>query len=360
MLGLWLRVVAMAAVVCQWMAPLGVRAQEDPEFLLSQKETREKQEVCKCKEGPEDDEQKFPYWEFVLKFGSQVSLTQNRGVVGAQDGGSRAIGGNVHFEANWARNKHEVRNAVDVNALFIKTPNTKGWLSAADLLDIESVYQYRAKPYFGPFARAGFAASMFVGRDLRANSVDYDIDDGQLVIADATQLRLTDPFKPITLLQSVGVFFNPIREEAYNLDIRTGIGAREVFADGQLGLLDKADTPGTVEVVTLQDYQQAGIELIAMLRGELFEKKLSYYAGGEFLLPFVRSKRVDVFNEDAKDTRKNVELIDKTFRVGVAYKLAKWATLIYEFRVVHMPQLIDRYQIQNSIGFEAGYSVYAD
>ena len=356
---MWIVLVLVACL----LQPTQLLAQEDPEFLLKQEETKEtKPKLCPCDGDKEEKEEKFPYWDFVIKFGSQLSLSQSSGVVGVQNGGTRAIGGNIHFEANWARNRHEVRNRVDINALFIKTPNTS-WLSAADQLDIESVYQFRAKPWFGPFVRAGFTTSMFVGRDLRPNDVDYRLNNEAVIPPkrlDQTQLRLTDPFKPITLVQTVGIFFNPIREEAYNLDIRTGIGGREVFTDGQFGLLDDTATTDIVEVVSLQDYQQAGWELIVMLRGELFEKKLSYYAGAELLFPFVRSKRRDVFNQGAADTTRNIELIDKTFRAGLAYSIASWATLIYEFRVVHQPQLIDRYQIQNSVGFEASYSVYGD
>src|SRR5262249_54074504 len=105
------------------------------------------------------------------------------------------------------------------------------------------------------------------------------------------------------------------------------------------------------ELVDLHDYLQAGVEFIVMARGQLLEdNKIQYFAGGELLLPLVRTRQPG-------DDRNDFEVIDKRFRVGVAYKLASWATILYEFRVVHQPQLIDQYQIQNNFGFQASYSV---
>jgi hypothetical protein len=50
-------------------------------------------------------------------------------------------------------------------------------------------------------------------------------------------------------------------------------------------------------------------------------------------------------------------VIDKRFRLGVAYRIASWATVLYEVRLVHQPQLVDEYQIQHNFGFKASYSV---
>ena len=237
----------------------------------------------------------------------------------------------------------------DANVVFIKTPNTRGWVSATDILDLESIYQYRATPAFGPFARAGMITSMFVGRDLRTNLVQYQFPDGTLT-NEQTELRLTDPFSPITLLQSIGAFVNPVREKYFDLDIRFGVGAREVFADGQLGILDLDDTAGIVEVINLFDYVQAGLEFIVMARGQLSGDKVQYFTGAEFLLPVFRSGTLD-------DGRNAVELLEKRIRLGVAYQIASWATLLYEIRLVHQPQLVENYQIQNNFGFKASYSV---
>ncbi len=325
-------------------------AQEKPEYLLTHGQTKEKsapRAPCPTPTAPEQPVSPPSEWDFKLRFGSVFQLSSNSNVIGKGNGTSRSIGADVHGEANWARQRHEVRNRLDVNVVFIKTPNTSGWVSATDSLELENIYQYRALPWTGPFTRVGMSTSMFIGRDLRVNSVQYQLPDGSLSEA-KTELRLNDPLRPFTLLQTVGGFFNPVREQEFDLDFRGGLGAREIFADGQLGVRDDNDTPGIVEIVELRSYVQAGIELIGMSRGILFEKKLQYFFGGEFLLPLLRSQ---------PDERSAFALLDKRVRLGLAYQIAAWATLLYEIRLVHQPQLLDRYQIQNSFGFKASYSV---
>lgn len=343
----YLSVLVVLAVA---LAPAPTWSQEKPKYLLKKKQTdKKKDDKCKCDDKKPKKEKAPSEWQFKLRVGSVFQLNSNKSVIGKRDGTSRSIGADLHFEANWTRRKHEIRNRADANVVFIKTPNTGGWVSAIDVLELESIYQYRSLPWMGPFGRVGVATSMFVGRDLRTNSVQYQYPDGTLT-EERTELRLTDPFSPVTLLQTAGVFINPIRDPRFDLDIRAGIGAREVLADGQLGVLDDKDTTGIVEVVDLRDYAQAGVELIVMTRGQLFDKKVQYFSGGEFLLPVVRS-------ELAGDDRSAFKLIEKRFRLGIAYKIAKWATLLYEIRLVHQPQLVDTYQVQNAFGFKGSYSV---
>jgi len=327
-------------------------AQEDPKYILTHKQTKPVETTdTKCPDPAAPKEEKPPKpWQFKFRVGSLFQFNSSKGVVGQRDGSSKSLGAELHAEANWTGGKHEVRNRVDINVVFIKTPNTSSWVSASNLLELESVYQYRVVPWAGPFARAGYNTSIFVGHDLRANAVQYLYPDGTLTPA-RTKLRLTDALYPMTFLQTVGAFVNPVRTKPFDLDFRAGVGAREILADGQLGVQDLSATPSIVELVELRDTWQAGLELIVMARGELLdEKRLQYYAGGEFLLPLVRDK-------EPGDDRGAFEMIDKRLRLGVAYKVASWATLLYEIRVVHQPQLVDDYQIQNNFGFKASYSV---
>jgi len=323
-------------------------AQEKPKYLLTRKQTKKKVDKCKCVKKKKKPK-KAKDWTFRLRIGSIFQLNSNRAVVGKRDGTTRTIGADLHGEANWKKGRNEVRNRLDINVLFIKTPNTRTWVSGTDIFEVENIYQFRAGPTWGPFTRLGAATSMFVGRDLRTNSVQYEFPDGSLS-AEQTELRLTDPFKPVTLIQTAGLYLNPVRYKQFDLDIRVGAGAREVFANGQLGVQDDAATTSIVEVINLRNYSQAGAELIVMARGIFYKKKVQYFAGGEFLLPVIRTKEMG-------DNRKLVDLIDKKIRLGIAYRIARWATLLYEIRLVHQPQLIDQYQIQNNVGFKASYSV---
>lgn len=336
--------VVAAALACSTTA----HAQEKPELLLKKEQTNKRPDApCKC-EPPAPPKPKKP-WSFKLRIGSVFQLSQSRGVVGRIDGTTRSFNLDVHFEANWKCGRNEVRNRIDTNDLIVKTQNTGRWVPASDFVELESIYQYRAHPRAGPFARAGLRSSVFLGRDLRTNAVRYDIE-GRGLTGERTELRLTDRFLPMTLIQSVGAFVNPVQREHFDIDLRGGVGIREVFADGQLGLKDDAKTTDIVEIVELHSYAEAGLEAIAFVRGELWNERLSYYVGGEFLLPIIRTKREG-------DDRAATSLISKIGRVGIAYKIAKSATLLYELRLVHQPQLLDEVQVQNNVGFKATFNL---
>jgi len=327
-----------------------VHAQEKPEYLLKKEQTNKRPDAapCACTPPPKVEKPPGP-WTFKLRVGSVFQLSSSRAVVGRIDGTTRSFNLDVHAEANWKCGPNEVRTRLDTNDLIVKTQNTGRWVPASDFVELESIYQYHALPKVGPFARVGAKTSVFLGRDLRTNSVQYALPDGMLT-SERTEYRLTDRFLPLTLLQSVGVFYNPVKKEHFDIDLRGGVGVREVFANGQLGLADDSMTKDIVELVGLHSYAEAGLEAIVMIRGEAFGERVSYYGGGEFLLPVLRTKQPG-------DDRSAVELISKTIRLGVAYKLAKSATILYELRLVHQPQLIEDVQILNNVGFKATFNL---
>lgn len=346
----WMRPVAVLIAIGVGLVSRRLEAQEKTEYLLKKEQTNKRptEPACQCSPVAKPPEKPKP-WQFKLRVGSVFQLSSSRAVVGRIDGTTRSFNLDVHGEANWKCHKHEVRNRVDTNDLIVKTQNTGRWVPAADFVELESIYQYHASPRVGPFARAGLRSSVFLGRDLRTNAVMYELPDGSLT-GPRTEKRLTDRFVPLTLVQSAGVFYNPVKKPHFDVDLRGGLGVREVFADGQLGLKDDPATTDTVELVGLHSYAEAGVEAIVFVRGESWKEKVSYYLGGEFLLPLVRTS-------EPGDDRSATDLISKTIKLGLAYKLAKAATILYELRIVHQPQLIESVQVLNNFGFKATFDL---
>lgn len=351
-----------------WLCAPTSWAQEKPEYLLKKDQTNKRsgEPACECPApgkdgavagaqkpgdaaGDKDKDKKESPWQFKLRIGSVFQLSQSKSVIGKIDGTTRSFQLDIHGEANWQCGRNAVRTRLDTNDIIVKTQNTGRWVPASDFVELESIYQYYAHPRVGPFARASLKTSVFLGRDLRTNAVQYQLPDGSLT-GQRTEYRVTDRFLPLNLLQSVGVFYNPVRSEHFDVDLRGGLGVREVFAADQLGVQDDADTKDIVELVALRSYTEAGVELIAMVRGELWDERISYYGGGEFLLPLVRTNATG-------DDRSAWELLSKTVRLGVAYRLAKSATILYELRLVHQPQLIDSVQVLNNVGFKTTFNL---
>ena len=128
------------------------RAQEDPKYVLKHKETKAQTPAeQKCPEPEAKPKEPPGPWVFKFRVGSPFQFNSSKGVVGQRDGSSKSFGVDVHAEANWTGGKHEVRNRADVGAVFIKTPNLSKWVTASNLLELENIYQYRVKPWAGPF-----------------------------------------------------------------------------------------------------------------------------------------------------------------------------------------------------------------
>ena len=106
------RIVAfLLPVVLSLSAFSSASAQEEPEYVLSRDQTQEKNEDdCVCAEKKVKPKKPPSEWDFKLRFGSMFQLSANNSVIGKLDGTSRSIGFDAHFEANWKRERNEVRN----------------------------------------------------------------------------------------------------------------------------------------------------------------------------------------------------------------------------------------------------------
>jgi hypothetical protein len=198
---------------------------------------------------------------------------------------------------------------------------------------------------FGPYARFALDTQMFPGLDVRAARVDYAIAnlDGTTTALRGRRLELTDPFAPLNLRESLGVFYQPFREERINLEARAGLGALETFAAGNLAV-DDDDATAVVEVKELDDSFMVGGEAVVNVWGFLDETKyVSYTAGLGVLIPFVTSELA------AGDDRSLIELTNVEGNAGLSVKLFDWASLGYRFVVSRQPLLVDQWQVQNNL-----------
>ncbi|MBW2523390.1 MAG: hypothetical protein JRI23_04420, partial [Deltaproteobacteria bacterium] len=168
---------------------------------------------------------------------------------------------------------------------------------------------------------------MFGGTDVRAAPVDYVVTnlDGTTTTYTGRRLGLTDPFQPFTLRESLGVFYQPLRKDYLELELRGGLGAEEVFAAGGIAVADDGATP-EIEAVQLDDSYQLGAELVANAWGFIDEaKRVSYTVGVGALFPFVTS------DLPAGDDRGLGELISFEGTVGLNVKIVDWASIGYRF-----------------------------
>jgi hypothetical protein len=328
-----------AALIFLFLFPTVSAAEEEGlDALVSDKKLEEK----KKKDG----------WDFLLTPGISFALSDNRNVIGQQEGYTLTLGINLAAGAFMRFGAHEWRSTLNITEAFNRTPEMERFVKASDIVKLESIYLFHLLEWLGPYARFSMDTALLEGFDRRAEATRWVITrtDGTEDTYDGFNLRLTDGFHPMTLRESVGFFANALSGTKMNIEFRLGFGGLHAIADDQLTVTDDGGTPA-VEVTGLRSYNQAGGELGAFIRGELYEKRVNYKISAEFMMPFVNDLQEG-------DDRGIAELTNIELNASISFKLLAWLTIDYVFRAVKQPQLLDEFQIQNNLLLTASYTFF--
>jgi len=305
--------------------------------------------------GSTDDQ---PGWHGSLRVGANVNFTNNRKVVGQQEGNQFQIGGTFDGDIGYLRGEHDWRNSLGLLEAFTYGPPVRALMKTADTLRFDTAYFYHPvkAPWVGPFVRAGVLTAIFEGADYRATPTLYEIqnetdpDTGEPRQVTGKRFSLSESFLPTTLRESAGLFLNPYRKEYLDILMLVGGGSTQVFADGQYALKDDAATADRIEVVRLSSYVQAGLEAGLALSGTAYGGKIKYRAYGDVLVPFYRSDKA------AGDRRNLGDLTNVELGAMLSFKLVEWASLDYILKTLRQPQLVQDWQVQNMLLLTFGYS----
>ena len=302
-------------------------------------------------------------WDGTLTVGGNVAMGHLYQVVGAQNGLSFAIGGTFTGELDYTMGSHDWRSTLGLLEGYAYGPPLKRFVKSADDVKFETTYYYHIPTveWLGPFARFTINTVIFEGTDQRPTDVVYQVTDRDGTVTDKRpddHLKLSSSFMPTTLKEGVGLFARPISEEAVEVEFRLGIGAREVFANGQYTVkgVDAGAATGPngpldlVHVSATENYQQAGGELGAIVQGSAYEKKLLYQAWAEAMMPFWRKK-------DPGDDAANWRMTNLEFGAKLSFKLVDWCSVDYLFKTVRQPQLSEDFQITNSLLVTFAYTL---
>jgi hypothetical protein len=287
-------------------------------------------------------------WNPFFTLTAGANLISNDNVIGQVDGTSTTLAGGLNGGAEYIQGQHYVGLTGLINEGFTHTPVVSRFVKSNDVFKLDGIYNYFLTPNLGLYARASFATSFFPGEDVRGTPTSWiDVTNPMapiLLNQNSLEQRLADPFKPLTVTESVGGFADPIRKEEFGLAFRLGIGGRTTLANGTyVPHANPADTTDA-EVVELSDVEQLGLEGFAGTSGKLQKGDFQYKAGVAVLLPFVNN---DSYNRSA------AFLTRVAFEADLTYKFSKWLSAVYSLTVTRDPQLFpngqDEVQVQNTL-----------
>jgi hypothetical protein len=229
---------------------------------------------------------------------------------------------------------------------FARTPVIHRFIKSTDAAKLEGVYNYFLIANAGLYGRLSLATSFFSSDDIRGTPTSWVDATGMTPVplaTNATEQHLADGFQPLTISESAGGFYDPIKKDEIALSLRLGVGGRSTFADGVLVNHDVASTP-EIELLDLSTVHQLGLEAFAGAVGKLEKGKFNYKAGLAVLLPFV--------NNDAAD-RSATSLTRVAFEATLTYTMAAWLSVVYSSQIIRDPQLFpagkDEVQVQNTL-----------
>jgi len=342
-----LRQIALGSLASLTFAGAVHAAVPDPKILPTE------DEVKKAKEKKDASP-----WDPGLVFGANLALSSSNNVVGQPHGDSISGGINVLAQLDYLEGKVDWRNSLKVQEVYSRTPIVPEFVKSVDALSFESILYYLLSDIAGPFASFKLDTSIFEGDDVRAAAVDYTLN-GEIIGDDVTRIKLTDGFQRLTMKEAVGVFLGPVTTPEIELDMRAGFGAMQTFAKGGRIVADDPATTGAcdvaankctdlIELAELDDVIQAGIVIGAEAHGSLDGDHVVYAAHAEVLFP--------VINDDPQN-RDALELANFDIGAKLSFKLFSFASLDYEMKILRQPQLVDVWQITNSLYLNFAYTV---
>jgi len=293
------------------------------------------------------DDKDVQGWNTFLGLTATLSLTSNSDVIGQTDGTSTLFGLGLLGGADYVQDKHVFHSSLAINEGFTKTPIVDRFVKTVDTVKLEGLYNYFLVKQAGLYGRLSLQTTFLRSEDVRGTPTTWvDVTDSAMPVTlatDALEQRLARAFMPLTLTESAGGFYDPIKKEAIEVALRLGMGARETWADGVLVGHDEKATP-EVELVHLSDVFQFGIEAFAGATGKLDKGKANYKAGLAVLLPLVNN---DKYNRGA------LALTRVALEANVTYTPTSWLSFVYTAAITRDPQLFPEgkevVQIQNML-----------
>lgn len=289
-----------------------------------------------------EQEQDFMGWDRLSDLKANFFFADNDKVVGKTNGLTTTIGGKFRA-ALYHFGDHEFRNDLNIDLSFTRDPLLKAFTKNSDEFDFLSLYIYHIPniKWLGAYAKANLNTSLLKSFDQQSTTSNYLITrtNGTQSVS-TNKLKLTDPFKPLRLEESVGAFFKPYTSEEFSLEALLGPGFRQVFANNQLVLREDGTTP-EIDVAELQNFQQIGAETQLFAKGSFDSKRFGYETKTSLFLPFY-----DSLEDDGRNLMESsIWKLSHKFSA----KILSWASLEYNLNVVRDPQILDDFQISNSI-----------
>jgi hypothetical protein len=325
------------------------------------------EEIQKVAE-PEAEDVPKEGWTLKLRFGGNFNLTDARNFVGSEDGTTVQIGLIFEGSAFFKAGQHHWNNELSIQHNQTLTPQLDRFVKSFDLLDFKSTYIYKLKnpEWLGPFARFALQTPVLPFDVVRVDPfqvVDEAGNDLSGVVASGDTFELTGAFEPLQLRQSIGLFGDPIKEQAFNLEFQVGFGVQEIIAREGFSIQDEAedsdlDGDGTADgiLITARELTSVldlGVEAEVRMQGDIVKDTVYW----NFLANAFWAGTTYSFDSGEFGSGDFADQMNLKLKGAIGVKLAEWLEAEYTLNVIRQPAILDEFQVQNGFQLVVTYAL---
>ncbi len=286
----------------------------------------------------EDQGQRGP-WSLKGILGGDIAFNRNQ-QLGEQEGFT--LGLSLFFDGSlsFKKGQHLWYSRLELEEQQSRPPEMEHFRNLNDRFYLHTIYTYQLLSWFGPYIRTGLESKLlpryeeFDEPQPRVGELDVE---GEVVRIheEVTRLKLGGFFSPLYLQEGVGGNFRLLRSARLEIDLRSGLGARQSYARGLLIYEGRQLSP-------VQDARIEGLELTLLGRAQ-FSRWITGSSEFEGLFPF--------------DEEDEVYL---SWRNQISLRLMRFISLAYRFNALRAPNLgiSDEIETEHDIQLRFSYTLF--
>lgn len=302
-----------------------------------------------------DSELKFDFRKNMRHIGAQpegfalstalelpFSFSHSQSRLGVESGSYLDLAGKIKTALHYRRELHDWSTSAFLSESYSMSPSIKNrWIKSLDLLRFETRYLYNVLPRVSPYVHARLETSIFESVDLQESESTYElrnIDGTKRETVTLSELKLSDPFRPLYFQESIGVAIALVEKTYFTWEIKTALSFRQTIADNQRVFVKETDDARIIR--DLHSFYQIGPLLGTAINGHMWDDKIEYSVGIDIVWPFWQQPII------TKRDFLNSLIVEAS--AGITLKLTDWSSLDYQYTASRVPDILEKFQ-QNHI-----------
>ncbi|MCB9549710.1 MAG: hypothetical protein H6706_28215 [Myxococcales bacterium] len=250
-------------------------------------------------------------WNFTGILGGDVVFLRNA-VAATSEGWSLVLNVFLDVAARMTAGDHRWVTRLEAEESQTRPSGESRLRNLKDRLFLHTIYTYSLVDWFGPYVRAGLETQILPRHAEFEAPEDVADENGDIIFTGVDRVQIADSFAPLEFIQGTGGNFKVFQSRTAELNLRLGIGARQLVANGLLVLQDGSPD----RLVPVKDDHVEGVESTAIGQARV-SRWITLSTEFDSLLPF--------------DTGAPFIF---TWRNQVNLRLASFASLTYRFNAV--------------------------